>query len=622
MKATAAPIPTLTAAFALLASCPVSANDAAPRATGFVPSPNAATLRASVIANPKRGALLRATADPLPAQFDAREQGWITPIRDQAQVGTCWAFAAVATIEAQLKKSGRGEWDFSEKNMVNHRGDGIPFDYGGMLETAAGYLLRGSGPVLEAYDPYVGNTNDWPKVPSPTLRPALRVQDIAWTPPLDGTSERRADLKSAIREYGAVEVSMAMCQLPPYLNDYNHYCDTNIPLDHAVTVIGWDDNYPASNFGITPQTDGAWIVKNSWGSEWGTNGYFYVSYNDIAFGFENNGCVYIPTADDEVYDVVHGYDCGGPSYDTSNPAANPVFSNDLQAVVFTAADGETLAAVGIWTRLAPKPYEIAIYTNVTRGASTPTQDGVLAHSQSGTFARPGFTTIPLTAAIPLAAGTGYAVVYRQTGNEPTSTVVAKRIPEDDDPFYGGNTFTRGNGYVGWTEEDSSVTWQDAYYAGIDAHDTDGWALCIKAYTRYTTPAPAGELPGETEDGTAMLSDLKTHYSTLFYETFGFGPLSGLVGTSGHSLWSRWMTTGFDPSIPEDKKFTVSIDMSSGSPSITWDPDLGESRTYKVFGRDALSSESLWREVDRDNPAADGARFFRVSVSPLVSHGDL
>lgn len=109
------------------------------------------------------------------------------------------------------------------------------------------------------------------------------------------------------------------------------------------------------------------------------------------------------------------------------------------------------------------------------------------------------------------------------------------------------------------------------------------------------------------------TQLKTHYSTLFYETFGFGPLSGLVGTSGHSLWSRWMTTGFDPSISEDKEFTVSIDMSSGSPIITWDPDLGKSRTYKVFGRDALAPESPWREVDRDNPAANGARFFRVSV---------
>ena len=619
MKVTTPSVTSLTVAFALLASSPAFADDSAPRAMGFIPSHNAATLRASMIANPKRGALLRATADPLPAQFDAREQGWITPIRDQAQVGSCWAFAAVATIETQLKKSGRGEWDFSEKNMVNHRGDGIPFDYGGGLETAAGYVLRGSGPVREAYDPYVGNTNDWPKAPSPTLRPALRVQDIAWVPPLDGTSESRAALKSAIREYGAVEVAMAMYLSESYLKGYNYYCNTNISRNHAVTVIGWNDNYPAANFGTTPPTNGAWIVKNSWGSEWGTNGYFYVSYHDIAFGFYNNGCVYIPAADDDAYDVVHGYDCGGPSYDTSNPEiARPVFSNDLQAVVFTAADGERLAAVGVWTRLAPKPYEIAVYTNVTRGASTrgassPTQDGVLAHSQTGTFTRPGFTTIPLDVEIPLVAGTGYAVVYRQTGNEPISTVVSTNLPKNDDPFYGGYTFTHGNGYVGWTEKDDSVRWQDAYDAGIYANDTNGWALCIKAYTRNADPAPASELPGEAEDGTAMLADLKTHYSTLFYETFGFGPLSGLVGTSGHSLWSRWMTTGFDPSISEDKEFTVSIDMSSGSPIITWDPNLGKSRTYKVFGRDALAPESPWREVDRDNPAANGARFFRVSV---------
>ena len=618
MRENDSPILSLTAAFALLASCPVFADGAAPRATGFVPSPNAATLRASVITNQKRGALLRATADPLPSKWDAREQGWVTSIKDQKEVGSCWAFAAVATIETQLKKSGRGEWDFSEKNMVNHRGDGISFDFGGELETPAGYLLRGSGPVLEEYDVYVGYIDDWPKRPSPTLSPALRVQDIVWVPALDGTPESRAAFKSAIREYGAVGTVITWEFSNKYEKGANYYYDGTNAQNHAITAIGWDDSYSASNFGTTPPGNGAWIIKNSWGTYWGDNGYYYVSYYDTKFATEINSCVYIPAADDDAYDVVHGYDCGGPSCDTSDPSANPVFSNDLQAVVFTAAEGERLAAVGVWTRLAPVPYEIAIYTNVTRGASSPTEGGVLALSQPGSFAHPGFTTIPLSAEIPLAAGTGYAVVYRQTGSEPISTVVATRLPNDEDPFYGGYKFTRGNCYVGWTKGDTTITWQDAIAAEASADDTNNWALCIKAYTRYAAAAPDGDLPGETEDGTKMLADLKARHTTLFFETFGFGPLSGLVGTSGHSLWSRWMTTGFDPTIPEDKEFTVSIDMSSGSPSLSWYPDLGESRTYKVWGRNSLAPEDGWREVDRGNPAADGARYFRVSVDQPAS----
>ena len=519
----------------------------------------------------------------------------------------------MAVIETQLKKSGRGEWDLSEKNMVNHRGDDVTYNVGGRDYTASGYLLRGSGPVLEEYDVYVGNTNDWPRFPSPALVPAFLVQDIVWVPPLNGTEESRAILKAAIREHGAVDTAITWVFDSRYEQGANYYYTGAGDQNHAITVVGWDDDYSASNFATTPPGNGAWIIKNSWGTRMGDKGYYYISYHDTQFGKHSNGYVYIPAPEGGSYDAVHGYDCAGPDYDTSNPTeANPVFSNDLQAVVFTAA-GESLAAVGVWTRLYPKPYEITIYTNVTRGANSPTADGVLAHVQTGTLTRPGYTTIPLSTEIPLAAGTGYAVVYRQTGDETISTPVSVIPPAKGIPIYGGYRFTRGNCYVGWTEENGTVTWQDAYDAGIYARDTYSWALCIKAYTHNAT-TPTGDSPGASEDGTKMLVDMAMHHPELFNESFSFGSLAGLGSANGRSLWAKWLMTGFDPAIPEDKEFSVSIDMSSGSPSITWAPDLGASRTYKVFGRNSLAPEDTWREVDRDNPAADGARFFRVSVN--------
>lgn len=591
----------LTAASVLFTSVYAIADDVAPRATGLIVSPQNEALRAFEVKRLRRGTLLGSAKDALPSKWDAREQGWITSVKNQENLGTCWSFAALATIETQLKKSGRGTYNLSEKNMVSHRAIDVPYDGGAYPYTAAGYLLRWSGPVLEAYDQYIGNTNDWPKHPSPTLTPAFRIQDVVWVPPLDGTDESRATYKAAIREHGAVCTVIGWYFDDKYEKGANYYYNGAGYQNHAITVVGWDDNYAASNFATTPPGNGAWIIKNSWGTYWGNNGFYYVSYYDTTFARSTNGSIYIPAEDGYAYDTAHGYDCAGPVDDVSS------LDSDLQAVVFTAAPNERLAAVGVWTRLYPKPYEIAIYTNVTRGAASPVAGGVKALVQTGTLTHPGYTTIPLQSEIPLADGTGYAVVYRQTGDESLSTVVANDLAASNDPIYGRYKYTRGNCYIGKTMSNSTVNWQDLY--------DRNWALCLKAYTRYANAASVGELPGATEDGTAMLADLETRYPTLFYETFGFGSIAGLVGGNGHSFWSRWMTTGFDPSIPEDKEFTVSIYFSpSGLPRLSLDPDLGARRTYTVWGRDSLAPEDAWREVDRDNPSADGASFFCVTVS--------
>lgn len=592
---------TLTAASALFAPVNAIADNVAPRATGLITSPQDESLRAFEVKRQRRGMLLSSAKDSLPSKWDAREQGWITSVKNQGNLGTCWSFAALATIETQLKKSGRGTYDLSEKNMVNHRAIDVPYEDGAYAYTAAGYLLRWSGPVLETRDQYVGNTNDWPRHPSPTLIPAFRVQDVVWVPPLDGTDESRAAYKAAIREHGAVCTAIGWDFDSKYEKGANYYYNRFEFQNHAITVAGWDDDYAASNFATTPPGNGAWIIKNSWGTRLGDNGFYYVSYYDTTFARSINGSIYIPAADGSAYDTAHGYDCAGPFDDKSS------LDCDLQSVVFTAAPNERLAAVGVWTRLFPKPYEIVIYTNVTRGAASPVAGGVKAIVQTGTITHPGYTTIPLQSEIPLADGTSYAVVYRQTGDEPISTVVANDLAASDDPIYGRYKYTRGNCYIGKTTSNNTVNWQDVYYRN--------WVLCLKAYTRYANAVPVGELPGAAEDGTAMLADMEARYPTIFYETFGFGSIAGLVGGSGHSFWSRWMTTGFDPSIPEDKEFTVSICfLPSGLPRLNLDPDLGNSRTYTVWGRDSLAPEDAWREVDRDNPSADGARFFRVTVS--------
>ena len=599
-------------------------------ATGFAPPARGDTLRVREMRGARRGAaLLRAgdAAADLPARWDSRERGWVSRVKSQGSFGTCWAFASLATLETQLLKKGLPEPDFSEKNLVNLCASSHSFDDGGNFDTAAAYLLRWSGPVAEADDPYVTGPNIWTDHPSPALAAEVHVRDVVWIPRLDGTPETRDLLKAAIADYGAVAVSVYWRDSFATTNAY--YCDQALTANHGVTVVGWDDAYPTNAFKTPPPGEGAWIMKNSWGLRYGDQGFYHVSYYDRTFGRDSEGAVFPAPDDDARYSAVHGYDCGGPDYDTSCAAiATPAFDCDLQAVVFTAAWAERLDGVGVWTRLYPNPCEISVYTNVTRRADppadpdgapagfppesvSPLEGAALACRQTALLSRAGFTSIPLETPVPLAPGSSYAIVVRQTGDE-VSTMVNYHAVYSNAQYYADHEFRRGNGFIGWTAEGGGSYWSDAYDAGLYARDTNGWALCIKAYTCNSSPVPAADAPDAADNGAAMLRDLAETCPALYGETFSFDALSALAGANGRSLWASWLA-GFDPGNPGDAAFTVSISITNGVPCIGWDPDLGNRRTYTIWGCDALGPGDAWRPVDPADPGASGAHFFKVSV---------
>lgn len=586
------------------------------RPTGFRPPPFKVkiTKAEGVKSSAKR---LKSTS--LPASWDSRDHGWVTPVKDQNPLGTCWTFSANAVIETQLLRTGRGEWDLSEKNMALLSGFEGDWNLGGNNDMAAAHLLRWSGAVLETNDVYFTNNNsyydesrarnEWENVrPSHPLDPALHIQNVVWVPALDGTKAKRNALKEAIVKYGAVSTCIYAYSTSPYMNGSAYYCNLDKGCDHAITVVGWDDNYSTNNFKSTrrPPSNGAWLIKNSWGTSSGDGGYWHVSYYDNNFGMYD-GAVYLPATSDENYTAVYGYDRLGPVFDFGEAFG----SYNLQAAVFTSAWNETLAAVGVWSSIDGNQYRITIYTNVTRNAESPIENGIVACTQTGTLPHAGFSTIPLSTAVPLADKSNFTVVYEQTGNS------FSHCADCYYAYYAEADHPAGCTYLGGVV-DGETLWYDLTELDIACYSDNECdapaAFCIKAYTRTTVTAKAGDAPGETADGTGALAVLAAT-NALVYAQHGetFGAFAHIVGANGRTLWANWLA-GLDPANPDDN-LTLSIAVTNGVPSLSWRPDLGAERNYTVFGRYALSPENNWEVVSTNDLKTTTNRFFKVSVSP-------
>lgn len=225
----------------------------------------------------------RGVQDELPARYDLREKGFLTPVRDQGDYGTCWAHAACASLESALLAEGKGTFDFSENNMANLHGFDGGFNGGGNGNMASAYLLRWAGPVLEKDDPYP-NPNG-----SISMPPVRHLQNVRWVPQR-ATYLDNDEIKLAIINYGALYANYYHTNIYVNAKTASYYYwreNSDRETNHAVALVGWDDDYPAAKFAKRPPANGAFIVRNSWGKDHYAvdEGYFYVSYYDESFAW-------------------------------------------------------------------------------------------------------------------------------------------------------------------------------------------------------------------------------------------------------------------------------------------------------------------------------------------------
>ncbi|MBQ2832743.1 C1 family peptidase [Methanobrevibacter sp.] len=391
----------------------------------------------------------------LPTKFDLRDIGWITPVRDQGSMGSCWTFGALDALESALVKNTGVSYYLSENNvqdvMLIYSRYGVYISEGGFQTNSAAYMVNWFGVFPQEYDTY----DELGKI-SPLIHAnqTLHVQDYVL---IERNISNPGDplLKEAILKYGVLHVTYDATQLNP--TDYNFYSNST-SSDHAVGLVGWDDNYPKENFVNQPPGDGAWIIKNSWGTEWGEEGYGYISYYDTSLCSTNDvidqavGYIIENTLP---YNKNYQYDFSGIDDFMTYNETDELYGSPITNVnVFMSEDDDLLAAVGTYFNQSGLDYTVEIAVN-----------DVVVYTQKGISPYRGYHTIKLDKYVPIKKGDKFSVYV-------TSTALGVSAPAR---VYcaDGVSFTNYGGI--WT----------------DIYETYGNVACIKAYTLKDDTAIAG-----------------------------------------------------------------------------------------------------------------------------------
>lgn len=577
--------------------------------------------------------------------------------RHQGAYGTCWAFSALGACEASLIRKGIATRDvdlserhlayyFYNKGNVSDPKGGTYGDYNEVYPSNVNYLSRGNnslysmwhlaswcGPVSEDIAPYSGLGSNADTDQNGLLgqenstqmaygSDACHVQNVYQVALGDMNTriEQKADVKKLIMEYGALGISYyaATNNDPEELEKYDSvennsfYNYETTDTNHAVQVVGWDDNFPAESFVKAAPGDGAWLIKNSWGNEgnyMAQSGYFWLSYYDWSVNYDETektmpyAFVFDAEAADN-YDHIYQYDGesgnGRVSFSASEKVANR----------FTAGDGngtwEVLRAVGIGVAQSHVSGTVEIYKNLTDPSKSPVS-GEKVYSEGFSLEYPGYHTIKLDEEILLPDGCEFSVVF--SFDAETEVYISRDMQGSFVTFYTyGNP---GSSFIQW----SGGNWSDLVSDNVVKNgDVPVEVVArIKAYTDTLETSEEQELEiGKTqitlEEGSSeQISASASESVTLTWNSQNAAiatvtPLSGNQARITAVAPGETIITVSDGIDTKQCKVTVTKKAESGSDDSEEEPGGGSTEAGDEFEDDDIYEEEddIYEEDDGED----------------------
>ncbi|KAM3277108.1 hypothetical protein ACQJBY_045115 [Aegilops geniculata] len=210
--------------------------------------------------------------DGLPEDFDWRDHGAVGPVKNQGSCGSCWSFSASGALEgANYLATGKMEV-LSEQQLVDcdHECDPAESDScdagcnGGLMTSAFSYLLKSGGLEREKDYPYTGKDGTCKFEKS---KIAASVQNFS----VVAVDEEQ--IAANLVKYGPLAIGINAAYMQTYIGGVScpYICGRH--LDHGVLLVGYGaSGFAPSRFKEKPY----WIIKNSWGENWGDKGYYKI----------------------------------------------------------------------------------------------------------------------------------------------------------------------------------------------------------------------------------------------------------------------------------------------------------------------------------------------------------
>lgn len=437
--------------------------------------------------------LLKSYSQSLPSNYSSVALSNVTGVKNQNPHGNCWSFATVACLESDLIKN-QGKTtniDLSESHLtwfaLRSRttdaedltyGDGHnfekPYSDGGNIMYSMYALARGVGPELESEFPQTASTAGYNE--AQRYSSAYKVDEVEYLGKLRKTHtnasgqqaynlQMDADginiLKSEIIEHGAVMGAYYSSQKDACYEKagvptsfYNSKIN-QIYTDHAITLVGWDDNFNSFNPSDMPPQKGAWLCKNSWGTSFGDDGYFWISYCEPTLvDFATYSAV------EKNYDYIYQYD-GFEHGTVTLSSTSPQFAN-----VFTCKKSAKINSIGFYTDQNGVSCKAEIYVGVTSGNPI---SGTRVASIDSYAEYHGYHTIQLNTPIQINKNDVYSVVLVYTTSDGSKAKIPIEVTAEASGKAGQSFMYYGGK---WVDTVTSST-----FNGCNN-------LCIKAYVEY------------------------------------------------------------------------------------------------------------------------------------------